>query len=457
MLTKKILKILSFGIWSLLAYIHLFLALFLRLIPKLRNKMGPKFEERLKFERKNRDDEGCKSFFLTNEVAKICFQVASEGEFEQIRWILDEILKSNQLVEVIFTSPSVEHRILKLHQQWQKQVRYLRTPIVTLSTPNLSNWITAPQVVMVRYDFYPMIMTLSEEKKLILLWFFRPRDRKTLLAALKWKLILPLFKYIVASNTDDWWWLKSQVDFKRLMPFALDLRSLSIFDRIEKSTETLDNHFEDFSFLFSALITQHAKSIIHGNAYISELNYLSDLNWKKSIVSKNIILAIVAHHPNSINEKTILESYNIPCYEITSGIKRSELTKILQLWQNDPGILLFTGKGFLLELYSLFKVALVGGGFKQDTHSLLEPYLAGATVYCGPNIYRSSEYFQIKDFDGQKLYSLATIEQWKCDCLLKILSLDISDIDSARINRLTMMKQAVLEQSKVLLKFFENK
>ena len=78
----------------------------------------------------------------------------------------------------------------------------------------------------------------------------------------------------------------------------------------------------------------------------------------------------------------------------------------------------------MLELYAEFQVALVGGGFFGHTHSVLEPYLAGCTVYCGPNVYRSSEYYQVKAIDDKKIFSLATIEQWRSECLNKIKQLE---------------------------------
>lgn len=451
MFKNTIMPFFLFWFWNVLAYLHLFTALCIRLIPQIRKLLGERFEQRFSFEKSNFSDEGCKSFFLTNQKAKICFQIASEGEFEQVRWMAEKLLQSSQLIEIIFTSPSVEHRILTLHAQWDKQVKFLRTPLVTLSTKDLSHWITAPTIIMVRYDFYPMIMSLSQEKKLVLLWFFKPRDRKKTFEHMKWNCILPLFKLIVSSNTNDWWWLRDKIHFKKLFPSALDLRTLSIFERIDHHKIILSKHFGPLVTSLLEFIQAQNRSIIHGNAYESELVYLTDLNWKNAIIEKKVFLAIVAHHPNSIQQKKILSNYQIPCYEITSGISEKSLKKIIDDWHNEPGIFLFSGKGFLLELYSYFKIALVGGGFKQATHSILEPYLAGTTIFCGPKIYRSSEYFQVKDLDGQKLLSLSTIEQWKFESLQKILLMDFSEqTDEIKI-KLSALKQSTLEQSKVLL------
>lgn len=450
MLRKKIVHSFSYLLWNFFAYLHLTLSVVLRVFPFLSKKLGTKFSERVQFELKNKVEIGCHSFFLENHEAILCFQVASEGEFEQVRWLIEQQLQKSKKIEIIFTSSSVEHRITKLYQAYPSQIRYLRTPLATLSTKDLSHWITSKVIILVRYDFYPMILSLSRSKKLVLLWFFRPRDRKGILNSLKWDLILPLFKYVVASNPDDWWWLQSKLDHHKLMSTSLDLRIMSIFDRLDNRANVLNKIFPGFENTIKPCLENNGVAILHGNAYLSELRYLSDVNWKNAINSKNIVIAVVAHHPDSIMSKFIEDAYQLNCYEITIDMSRDEISDIIQKWDKEPGVILFNGKGFLLELYSYFHVVLVGGGFKKDTHSILEPYLSGATVYCGPKINRSSEYFQVKDFDGQKLYSLATIEQWKSEGLNKILSIKVKAQNELTESKLSMLRDTVKMNAKNL-------
>lgn len=448
---KKIMQIIVLSLWEILAYIHLFLALAFRIIPCLRKYLGAKFEERFAFELKNSNNHASESFFLSNKRATVCFQLSSEGEYEQVRWLVEELVNQQHLVEIVFTSPSVEHKIVQLQKDHQEQVRILRTPIVTISTKDLSHWITAPQIIMVRYDFYPMFMTLFQKKELILIWFFRPSDKRGIYSVIKWSLILPSLDFVIASNSEDWWWLHNRMNYKKLLPSPIDFRSLSIVKRIQQKENVLQKHFSGFAtFLRPVLLDQ--PTILHGNAYDTELHYLADFNWKNFISSKKIILGIVAHNSDSVSAVKIKETYQINIYEITSGMSSTELDNIVKSWREEPGIFLFKGRGFLLELYSEFKIALVGGGFKGNTHSILEPYLAGCMVYCGQNIQRSSEYFQVKDLDGQKITSLATIEQWRTDCLSKIANVADATNDHES-NRVAMMyHQTVLQQA---LRFLE--
>ena len=48
--------------------------------------------------------------------------------------------------------------------------------------------------------------------------------------------------------------------------------------------------------------------------------------------------------------------------------------------------------GIFCELYANFGQAYVGGGHLKSIHSVLEPYLGGAQIYCGPKTYRSTEF-----------------------------------------------------------------
>ena len=53
--------------------------------------------------------------------------------------------------------------------------------------------------------------------------------------------------------------------------------------------------------------------------------------------------------------------------------------------------------GFLCDLYPYFDSVYIGGGFGKSIHSVLEPYVSGAQVFCGPKVYRSSEYEYIME------------------------------------------------------------
>lgn len=440
---RYLMTFITITLWKFLALVHLFLALIIRLLPRVKKFLGVVYNQRTDFELKNFNEDACKSFYISNKVAEVCFHVSSEGEFEQVRWPIEHMLHENKNVEIIFTSPSVETKIKKLYDSFQNNLRYLRLPIVTLSTKDLSHWITAVHVVMVRYDFFPMLLAMVPEKKISLVWFFRTRVNNSFIQNIKWQLILPLFTYVVASNADDWWWLRSRISYQALWQNPLDFRALSISSRLEKSQSHLQNCFGHY-FINNVVpfIKSFKTTILHGNCYPNELNYLLDPNWIKAITEGNVLLAILEHNNRSIDLERLRLNYHIPFYEIKVQVAQNDLIKIFDNFKNNPGILVFTGRGFLVELYSLFRVALVGGGFEGFTHSLLEPYLAGCQVYCGPHVSRSSEYFQIKDWNSERLISIPTLEQWSRLILPKLLEEKKVSIQS---NEFTDSKKLILQ------------
>ena len=70
-------------------------------------------------------------------------------------------------------------------------------------------------------------------------------------------------------------------------------------------------------------------------------------------------------------------------------------------------VFVITEMGVLCDLYPYFDQVYIGGGFGKSIHSVLEPHVSGAKVFCGPKVYRSSEYEYIK---AKSPESIAKIE-----------------------------------------------
>ncbi len=50
----------------------------------------PKVRERMDFEKKNKTEEGCRSFAQDKLKADLCFEFSSEGEFQQVASLIDD-------------------------------------------------------------------------------------------------------------------------------------------------------------------------------------------------------------------------------------------------------------------------------------------------------------------------------------------------------------------------------
>jgi hypothetical protein len=81
-------------------------------------------------------------------------------------------------------------------------------------------------------------------------------------------------------------------------------------------------------------------------------------------------------------------------------------------------------------------------------------------VYCGPNIHRSSEYYQVKALNDKKIYSLATIEQWRSECLNKIHHLNFTNenrtVEQSNLMSYDIMKNHALKLLEKILKSEKN-
>jgi 3-deoxy-D-manno-octulosonic-acid transferase len=103
----------------------------------------------------------------------------------------------------------------------------------------------------------------------------------------------------------------------------------------------------------------------------------------QDVLNGKVHICIAPHKLNQEFVDNILRSIpqNIP----VTLVKDNETISTI-------GIAVVLVPGILCELYSYFGHVFVGGGHIKSVHSLLEPYLAGAKIYCGPKIHRSTEF-----------------------------------------------------------------
>ena len=97
----------------------------------------PFFKKRLNFERQNFLEEECRSFKKDNLKADYCFEISSEGELEQVRPLIEAVLKSEKKVEIIYSSPSVEVKCHNLYKSHPELIRLFRLPLLSASPVNI--------------------------------------------------------------------------------------------------------------------------------------------------------------------------------------------------------------------------------------------------------------------------------------------------------------------------------
>jgi 3-deoxy-D-manno-octulosonic-acid transferase len=414
----------------------LFLAALIRgpisvLLIILKNLSRP-LKARIYFERKNLIQDECRSFKREGKVADYCFEISSEGELEQVRPLIEYYLNNKKRIEILFSSPSVEAKCLKWAVDFSDQLRIMRLPIASFAPVSFLifqspwDWVSAQTIIFCRYDFFPELLSFKFfGKKLILLsaasknssWFKNQSNS--------------LFNFIVAANETEARYFRE--NFQGIKVFAFDFRVPRIFKRLEIALQTLQSVPELSTYLNFLVSIPHSQKLILGSAWESDLViFKNDTDkWNKELISGTMHLLIVPHKLNneSITElKASLSSLmpNMPLYEISkdNGFNAAK-------WSSRPGIMILNLSGVLCELYSKFSFAYVGGGYERSIHSVLEPFLSGCQVACGPKINRSTEYDFIKELAPGEIHLLKNLESFYN--LVKVNASKAPDI-SLRIN-----------------------
>ena len=358
------------------------------------------------FEEKNLSDEACCSWAGEGLVADYAFEVSSEGELEQVYPLIERILDRGGRVEVLFASASVEKKCQKLYEAHGKQVRILRLPLLTYFPrglgrgQNIAGWMTAPVLILCRYDFYP---------ELFLYGLQTGRRFYLVSAGLKnksrlWAPLYGCFDKIVCSHESEqerflkWGYPRNQLT-------SYEFRSVQILSRLECRERKLAPWKRFISWIEAFAVEER---LVLGNAWPAEMEILQGPSLQKKVKRGKFLVVIAPHKTGTTFIRNLEEQMENVSAHILSH--PTEWESVLNKWKESPGPIIFNVSGVLLEFYSLFRHALVGGGHGKGVHSLLEPFLAGCSLYCGPKVDRSSEYDFVKKTSPRRIY---IVENWK--------------------------------------------
>lgn len=347
----------------------------------------PVLKKRIDFERKNFLEEECRSFKKDGIVADYCFEISSEGELEQVRPLIEIFLSEKKRIEILFASPSVETKCQRLARMQPELIRIFRLPLVThfFLFQTAAQFVTAPKLIFCRYDFFPELLVMKFFKKKFVLVSGAAGKKPSWFKSQVYR----LFDVVVAANDLEADLFCEREHLKSNTVFSFDFRIPRIFERISNAERILSETNGLSAYLSFLKSSSRSKRLVLGSAWESDLVIFSQAEWKKDLADGEFHLLVVPHDlkPDSIvSMKGELSRIfpDVPVYEISR--ERSDWNKEV------PGIVLLNMSGVLCELYTQFNLVYVGGGFARSIHSVLEPFLAGAKVFCGPRIHRSTEY-----------------------------------------------------------------
>lgn len=121
-----------------------------------------------------------------------------------------------------------------------------------------------------------------------------------------------------------------------------------------------------------------------GSAWESDLDFLKNSKLNNDLNHQDVLMLVV---PHILGEKwaQAIRERGLEVFEINQdwdGVLPEDARK---------KIILINLKGVLCELYSHMGHAYVGGGYERSVHSVMEPFVAGTKIICGPKVHRSTE------------------------------------------------------------------
>ena len=386
--------------------------LFFRLVNILRiplffiYPLVPPLRGRLAFEGKNLKDDACRSFAGEGRVADCAFEVSSEGELEQVRPLIDRLLARGGSVEILFASPSVEWTCRRLWEGERDRVRILRMPLLSFfpwgiwGGQSIGRWLTSPILILCRYDFYPELFAYGTG---------RGRRFYLVSASLKgksfrWRPLYRRFDKIVCSGERervrflDWGWSPEKLA-------SCEFRSVRILSRLA-SLERVLAPWKDFISWIKGFPARDR--LILGNAWPEEMEIFQGTPLQKNVEKGKFLVLIVPHRTGTAFVDALERQVKGLSSYVLSG--PDEWGDVLARWKRSPGPIFLNVSGILLELYTLFCHALVGGGHGKGVHSLLEPFWAGCSIYCGPGVSRSGEYDFLREKCPDRVH---IVENWR--------------------------------------------
>jgi len=302
------------------------------------------------------------------------FHCASLGEFEQARPIIELLSKQDKRILLSFFSPSgyeirkdylFADRIIYLPYDYESNVHYFFKKF------------EIGKAIWVKYDFWWNYFETIKKRgiPLFLIAFYQPKNT-SILKQIMHKKILPYFNAIFTQDKASTTYIKG-IDKNIVIHQVGDPR----IDRamsISKEKKTLEK-IEQF--------VKQSPLIVGGSCYDAEMKLLSKyLNNNKKIklviappeISDNFIRKCLQYFPEAILYSKLNKSINSDC----------------------PQTLIMDNVGFLGNLYSYAKIAVIGGGFGKGIHNILEPACHGVPSIFGPNYTKFKEAAELIKTEG---------------------------------------------------------
>ena len=299
--------------------------------------------------------------------------VASLGEFEQARPIIEQIKKTEpeEFILVSFFSPS-GYEIRKNYDLADKVI-YLPAD-TQQNAKKFLKLIQPHRIIFIKYEFwfnYLNQISIENIECYLICGIFRKNQHFFKSYGGWFRRHLAAFHHFFVQNEESFRLLNS-IGFKNAS-ITGDTRLDRVLAISKESFS--EERFESFS--------KDSKVLIFGSSWEKE-NELA-VHFSKKNPSIKIIIA--PHEINSTKIKSLREQFSTSC-KLLSETNPNEDLSLLK-------VLIIDQIGLLAKLYRYGNFAFIGGGFGSGIHNTLEAVIYGCPVLFGPNYKKFQEAYDL--------------------------------------------------------------
>ncbi|MBK9981502.1 MAG: 3-deoxy-D-manno-octulosonic acid transferase [Saprospiraceae bacterium] len=296
---------------------------------------------------------------------RIWFHVASLGEFEQARPVIEKIKDVRPGTEIIlsFFSPS--------GYELKKDYSFASVLYLPADLPgNAKKWLNIVQpdfAVFVKYDLWPGYLRALSTSGIPAILFsanWIPSKRFDSWSNPLTKNLLKKFKFIFLQRS-------THLNLFRSMGF--NNIGVAGDTRIDRSLKLPLEIAQRMPAVFTSL---GKFDLVAGSTWPEDEDILIEV-----IKTLDLKVMIAPHDVSESNINRLLKKVE------GSSIRLSELSAN----HHDPKIVIIDSIGLLSVLYSLGQIAYIGGGFGKGIHNTLEPMAHAKPVIFGPHYHKFPE------------------------------------------------------------------
>ena len=326
---------------------------------------------------------------------KFWIHCASYGEYEMAVPIIEELIRENNLLDIIITtfSPSGYRQAIK--GPYKDVVTYLPLDTQRRARKFYKRY-TPEKAIFIRYDLWYNFIRKGLKRKVefylvngrftsdhfLLQWYGQPYVD-----------LLKQFKSIFLSDNT------SYANLKRLNFNNIQVSGDTRYDRVLLTVQ------ENRSFPEIEAFKGDRPLLILGSSWQDEENLVFNLLQN----NKRDIAVIIAPH-DIVRSEEILKRFKVFNAKLYSEAAFSTRDTVLVL----------DTIGMLSALYKYADTALIGGGFTGKLHNTLEPAVWGCHVCFGPRIEKFPEAQDL--IDAQVGCAIHSADEWEAKTLHILLS-----------------------------------